>query len=381
MLDAFPPIVVLPSNPADVLRPVPIFARGVGLYNPSPVETRDSHWGVNGSANAQCLGGAAAHQASGGEGKGAVPEQVPPCAGVKGRSGEEISPCDGGGLANGVTEKEVDVLLEILGLRYERYVELKQNTTERYLARIEADVDRFLMSKYGSSSSIFGDAVTSFIKKKLSGPFPLLKPKTGADVGKQVVNELLSNGGGISSSESVVHGLPAIETCTYTPQCIPFNYLDVPPANMGAIAANLVVLQNCLGEHVARGSPEWKQFLKLIIHSVWDQELNPLLRNATELLRVAQQNVWPPLEHSLRQSGNANESTARRSKYDHVAKGLRGDLHYLEVIRGADQLIIDGQLKEGAGPADFVPVGGLVLSRLYRLENEHRTAWEFWRSR
>ncbi|CBH13280.1 hypothetical protein, conserved [Trypanosoma brucei gambiense DAL972] len=382
MLGAVPPIVVLPSNPAYELRPVPVVSRSVGLYGPPQNETHGSDRGPGAGRSNVWRGDNVSVPPSNSTSR---TNEVALHEGQEKRTSEsgplEAFPNNHSHCLDRVTDKEVDVLLDVLSARYQKYVGLKQRSTERYLARVESHVDRFLREKYRSGTSLFAGGVASFIKSKLPSPFHSPKPTFNSENGKDTHREFPTGSATDIHASSVSRSLPALEQCSYTPQCIPFNYLDVRPENMEAIAANLAVLQHCLAERVSQGSSGRKELLEPIIRDVWEKELDPLLREATELLRVAQCNVWPPLEYFL--SRNVGRvSGERRLRYDCVVRGLRGDLHYLETIRKMEHLVIDGQ-SNGAGEEslDYVPVGGLALSRLYRLENEHRTVLEFWRSR
>ncbi|RNF01931.1 hypothetical protein TraAM80_06735 [Trypanosoma rangeli] len=403
MLGELPPIVELPADVAGALRPVPLFVHTAGLYERAPapkhhLRSDGNAAGTGDTGSKTAVGGAPAMprrvnaappQLS--DGRGEIGAAAAPQGKTRGISGRlHSSFAFTGHNMEALTEQDVDVLLKVLETRHEKYLSAKRQTTERYLTRIETDVDHFLAAHYGeggaASSSRFGGGVASFIKNTLVPQIPSPQRVRGG-------------GGAIPSAEKAVidsntrcrdnrtDGLPTLQASSYRANAIPFNYLDVRPTNMETIAGNLVVLRHCLAECFAPGNSVQKSLLGPIVRGVWDQSLSSLRKSARELLEVAQQNVWPPLEYLfLRQRrGDAAVWRERRAKYDRIVAALQDDLKYLHTIHEMDREVIEGQMqaRQAAeeGLSDYVPVSGLVLSRLHRLENEHRTVLEFWKTR
>ncbi|PBJ79661.1 hypothetical protein BCY84_02388 [Trypanosoma cruzi cruzi] len=403
MLGELPPIVALPSNPADVLRPVPVFGHSTGLYETRLARRHHHHHHRD---NGACVGNAGgdptavspvvhkkvdvsqSHFSNNRGEQKAAP--VLPQAAAKGEfNNAQPSVALNGNNMETLTEKDIDVLLEVLETRYEKYLSAKQQITERYLIRIETDVDRFLTTYHGggsSSPSRFGGGVASFIKNTLVSRIPSpQRLRSGGNEGRKAerAGDENNNGGGGTRDD----GLPSLQESSYKANAISFNYLDVRPTNMGSIAANLVVLRHCLAECFSPGSRVKKSLLDPVVRGVWDQSLRPIKNSAMELLGAAQQNVRPPLDYlfSLGQQVDAALWSQRCVRYDRIVKALQDDLKYLHIVEEMDREAIEEPMRArqaaDEGLSDCVPVSGLVLSRLHRLENEHRTAWEFWRNR
>ncbi|KAH9593344.1 hypothetical protein LSM04_000994 [Trypanosoma melophagium] len=394
MLGELPPIVVLPSNPADSLRPVPLFVRCSGLYEicpanyhgiPSNIDSPHIHTVQTASLYSLQTHRSQPNVASkrdekvvSGVGSSIVHRRE--------NTSESHDAAPSGDKLDSLTEKEVDVLLQVLEERFQKYSAAKQQTTEQYLTRIERDVDRFLVSNYGGGTSRLSGGVASFIKSTLMARLPSPKRKNKDDTKDNTTKEVTLKK---SSNDDRYSGLPTLQESFYRANCIPFNYLDVRPENMRAIGENLVVLQHCLEEYFRPESTIRNSLLVPIIRGVWSQSLTPMENTARELLGVAQQNVWPPLNHFIRRGEKQGDSVKWnecRSRYDRIVKALQDDLNYLFTIHKMDETAAttsSSSMQQGSleGLSDYVPVSGLVLSRLHRLENEHRTVWDFWRSR
>ncbi|KAG8343585.1 hypothetical protein ERJ75_001063000 [Trypanosoma vivax] len=411
MISVLPPIVALPSNLAETHRPVPVFIDSCGLYDApkSCGETEDAPWCGPGTLHKSNAAGVSSRER--------VAESVlgtsvlrtsssaltassqsidtidthPPNS-YEGGSSSLSHKCE----MERMTDQDVDDLLSALEERYRKYTEDKQRKTEQYLARIEKYVERFLLTHYSNGSSRLGGAVAAFFKNGFSTPFHMVRnagKTSGESRAETIISESNHDGKTCSGGESTGNrddregcSLPPLAESVYTPRCIPFNYLDERPSNMKSIAANIVVLRHCLAERVAHATTGQREFLGPIIQSVWSQALDPLYCNATNLLTVAFRNVKPPLEYVCLQQGDETASTPpwrqRRERYSRVVMSLQGDVTYLETIRDMDQKFMAGAAcNERDGVSDFVPVSGLALSHLHRLENEHRTVWEFWRAR
>ncbi|KEG09818.1 hypothetical protein DQ04_04581000 [Trypanosoma grayi] len=408
MLGELPPVVALPSNPAAVLAPVPLFLRCRGLYSARTAshgsECVSRKHVVSGQAVGAPVVPSRADTTQPQSSRVVSDEVALPSATPRNNNqgnkstgsdisssskiGEAAAALNGHNLA-ALTENDVDVLLEVLESRYDKYSAVKKRTTEQYLARIENEVDRFLLIYYGGSSSRFSGGVASFIRSKLMPQFPSQQRDTGGKghcrngTGETPGNSV--NGTNISSSNQS-GGLPTLQESSYSANVIPFNYLDVRPANMQSIAGNLVVLRHCLEECSSPGSAVRQSLVDPIVRGVWDQSLTPLENSAKELLKVAQQNVRPPLEYLLQQQQcNAERKREWRARYDRVVKALQDDLNYLRTIYEMDRerVSVPAQARRDVtvGLSDYVPISGLTLSRLHRLENEHRTVWDFWRTR
>ncbi|CCW65350.1 unnamed protein product [Phytomonas sp. EM1] len=130
-----------------------------------------------------------------------------------------------------------------------------------------------------------------------------------------------------------------------------------------------------------------------LVESTWREYLAPLEMRIQELLLVLDQNVLPAYQQYEKSSCGASMD----ADLQHVLKlqqSLGNDLEYVVTIRGMDQdfLSRNHALNNGrnegvadpvegdkkCGLSDYVPVHGLILSRLHRLEMEHRSVLELW---
>jgi hypothetical protein len=137
------------------------------------------------------------------------------------------------------------------------------------------------------------------------------------------------------------------------------------------------------------------------VQATWRDYLTPLEMKVKELVEVATTNIDPILKELQAVSTEGGATAAEADQEAHqrlraqreqpvrrLARLLRGDEEYLATIhRMDDEFIEDGEAwrercaaMRGGGVAlsDYVPVYGLVLSRLHRLEIEHRTVLELW---
>lgn len=180
------------------------------------------------------------------------------------------------------------------------------------------------------------------------------------------------------------------------------------------------------------------ELLVPIIRRVWRDHLHPLERKVKELLWVCDNQVIPPFRthrHAHLMSGGSNDGngngdssaaavavsafatgdgdhgaafcavnpttalaqqqyeetrqTGVEQRVERMRRLLIGDEEYISTIRAMDEEFVSeshstGSLRGAEDPhrlSDYVPVYGLVLSRLHRLEMEHRTVLEMWGNR
>ncbi|KAL7697911.1 hypothetical protein NQL31_005150 [Lotmaria passim] len=135
------------------------------------------------------------------------------------------------------------------------------------------------------------------------------------------------------------------------------------------------------------------------IQATWRDYLSPLEMKAKELVQIATLNIDPILNELQATSTEDVSATAeaearqrlralREQPVRRLVRLLRGDEEYLTTIHVMDdEFIENGEAWRKRSAAmrgsrvalsDYVPVYGLVLSRLHRLEIEHRTVLELW---
>lgn len=144
------------------------------------------------------------------------------------------------------------------------------------------------------------------------------------------------------------------------------------------------------------------------IQATWRDYLSPLEMKVKELVHIASENIDPilaelqnaPAEDAMPAVGEMNPTAyadvlarqrlraLRDRPVRRFVRLLRGDEEYLSAIHVMDDEFIENgeawqarsaaMRRVGAALSDYVPVYGLVLSRLHRLEIEHRTVLELW---
>jgi hypothetical protein len=177
-------------------------------------------------------------------------------------------------------------------------------------------------------------------------------------------------------------------------EAVPFNYLDQPPEDMNAVKENLDILLHCLSDVFLPSSQVQTKLIRPTVDRVWGTMLSPLKR---ELLELQERLL-------VRKSfaGTAEDDAASLRALDKILADISVDLAYLETMRRLERTVGAPQgnntgddLMEASGGgspsksvffdpnklSDQVPIGGLIVNRLHRLENEHRTVIEHWATR
>lgn len=194
-----------------------------------------------------------------------------------------------------------------------------------------------------------------------------------------------------------------------------------PPARDETVYNSAVLAAAAAGSHDVRAYAHMREQLMLpTVTHVWRHYLTPLQGKAEELCTIAERHIVPRL--SLTRTGGAGAGVADTHEWSgpvsecsrngaanvlHSAAvcqqrlcqcvvALHRDVDYLRTIRRLDESYAanrDEQWCEeaagrrggghgggGGGVADYIPVHGLILSRLHRLEVEHRSVLELWSS-
>ncbi len=145
---------------------------------------------------------------------------------------------------------------------------------------------------------------------------------------------------------------------------LPFRYLDEKPKSLPLLHDNLQIIRNMI------------LFTQNDIYQVKAKLLQPLMDQ-----------VYEKLEEFLEISQELVEFLSSSSSSHPEIQSLLKDVEYvLEMKRIEEddmQNYIDGTKKpQKGGPlSDIVPVSGLILGKLHRIENEFKTAIEHWSPR
>eukprot|EP00758_Cryptobia_borreli_P015263 Tbor_TRINITY_DN6006_c0_g2::TRINITY_DN6006_c0_g2_i1::g.11276::m.11276 len=141
-----------------------------------------------------------------------------------------------------------------------------------------------------------------------------------------------------------------VEHFGFDTEAVPFNYLDVPPKSMESVRKNHGILQHCLEDLFLPSSATHSLLLAPLTKAIWEETLEPLRRmlcNKVDLYAL--------------------QMTA-----------VGDDLKHLDLMVEAETVFLTSR-PTTFGPADVVPIGGLIASRLHRLENEARTVLAHWK--
>lgn len=157
---------------------------------------------------------------------------------------------------------------------------------------------------------------------------------------------------------------------SYAPDAVPWDYLDTPPTQMRVIESNLDTLMHVTAEVFLPSSAVHSKLIAPFVERVWRTQLSPLKR---DLETFHEQLLTAAVHHdNLRAIQNIRTSVEKDLEY--VSQMEQLEHHYLLHLH-------DGSPQPQKVLSDFVPVSGIVIGRLHRLENEHRTVIEHWKHR
>jgi hypothetical protein len=179
----------------------------------------------------------------------------------------------------------------------------------------------------------------------------------------------------------------------YDSSAVPFQYLDVPPRSLQEIQGNLGVVHSILraiqsedrthdsfsklllplASEIYMKIAEFQDNLKLV---VWD-----------ELSTLGCQLHCPSalsLERTQRELRQLKEGATLPATLN-TLKELVADLEYIEKMKVLEaeffvKLKQQGQTSRAA-LSDIVPISGLILGKLHRLDNELKTVYNHWERR
>lgn len=195
--------------------------------------------------------------------------------------------------------------------------------------------------------------------------------------------------------------------------CIPWDYLDTPPADLQPVRGNLNTLLHVTAEVFLPSSLVSRELLRPFVAHCWDEVLMPLRQcmvDQREALRRLKQKMLTAHggEGGLAGGGDGRSgfgvgdgSAHPIPRLDKLLTELEKDLWYLQQIEvleefyvprdhntssnGIDDVCGGHQVHNRAGASakkdamsDFVTMSGIVIGRLHRLENEHRTVLDHW---
>ncbi|ELR13243.1 uncharacterized protein ACA1_339910 [Acanthamoeba castellanii str. Neff] len=222
----------------------------------------------------------------------------------------------------------------------------------------------------------------------------------------------------------------------YDFDAVPFHYIDQPPRSMPVILKNLQMIRFLLkasGKNLDSGSLPMRRHLldglvnplKRVIYSRIDEYAHSVMLflwnecNSLLGLHLADTDghlsfapsAMPPCTATSDRKGKGRASGAdddgvlvpcadlesikeRLQRTDTIPEGRRkvllsllGDIHYIDEMKRLEQDFFGDpsappqERQKKSPPSDIVPVTGLIVGKLHRLENELKTVVEHWSRR
>jgi hypothetical protein len=189
---------------------------------------------------------------------------------------------------------------------------------------------------------------------------------------------------------------------TFHPDAIPWDYLDTPPANLAVVQSNLNTLLHVTADVFLPSSLVAKDLIIPFVAQSWEGTLTPLrhsmMHQREALLGLAQQalrlSAPPHSSHSLPSRASTTSAMSLEQRCQKLISELEKDLWYLgriydlEEFHSGPSARADNhhhqpqqqqqEQRSRDAMSDFVTMSGIVIGRLHRLENEHRTVVDHW---
>lgn len=175
-----------------------------------------------------------------------------------------------------------------------------------------------------------------------------------------------------------------LETLRFDRSAIPDDYLDTPPTRPDAVLNNVALISHMIAEVFNPASTIHTKLIQPLVRHVWETSLTPLLhdlqRMGNDIEVSLQRHVATTDERQVASPSRPGKSVVRES-LRRLLTNIQRDVQYLLTIREQEQRwVTDAHAEVNAhAPADVVPVTGLIVGRLHRLENEHRTVIDHWK--
>lgn len=149
---------------------------------------------------------------------------------------------------------------------------------------------------------------------------------------------------------------------------VPHDYLDTPPSDLSAVQTCFDTLAHCTADVFHPSSAVNTVLVRPFVGDAWRTRLLPLRAELSQLLERL----------GAESGGNAAAAAA----------AVRKDVAHLDAMWAMDGPVccdgaapLVGAEACGGKLSDVVPVYGLLVGRLHRLENEHRTVLQHWSGR
>eukprot|EP01112_Ceratiomyxa_fruticulosa_P009529 TRINITY_DN248_c0_g1_i2.p1 TRINITY_DN248_c0_g1~~TRINITY_DN248_c0_g1_i2.p1 ORF type:complete len:279 (-),score=56.59 TRINITY_DN248_c0_g1_i2:63-899(-) len=200
----------------------------------------------------------------------------------------------------------------------------------------------------------------------------------------------------------------------YVVDAVPYHYIDQPPKSLKAIENNLRVVHALLDDlKVPFENPTRSNLVEILkkeVYSVintfhhdlyvilWDNltTLNPnthlsltsptFLNDATTLLSQNAKQINTNTTTQNNSNNNHNDNNTIPPSLINSLSEILQDIRYIDEMKNLDRIFFEDMHNEekyasNTGPADTVPVTGLIVSKLHRIENELKTVLTHWKGR
>lgn len=183
----------------------------------------------------------------------------------------------------------------------------------------------------------------------------------------------------------------------FVADAVPWDYLEEAPRRMSDVEANLDTLLHVTAEVFLAQSRISVAVIRPFVNHVWTDHLRPLVIELSDALRTSR-----AVHHAVTNLGQRVMESGPRQRVMAICEGIDRDLHHLYAMESLDRDFLGKEMRQtvgtsiedhvgdflhaheavhGKGLCETVPISGILVGRLHRLENEHRTVVEHWSQR
>lgn len=169
----------------------------------------------------------------------------------------------------------------------------------------------------------------------------------------------------------------------YDATAVPFHYIDQPPSSMEAIKHNLQLIRTLLDLRSHEGKEMRSVMIEPLKQMIY-QEIDAFQFNSisilSTILNIDNLNCdW----HQLQARFESMKPKFTPTKQKQIANMFH-DLQYIFKMKELEEKFYETSQEQSdtkAPLSDIVPISGLILGRLFRLENELKTVQDHWSTR
>ena len=169
---------------------------------------------------------------------------------------------------------------------------------------------------------------------------------------------------------------------SYDPTACPENYIDYAPRDLGLIKSNLQIIHSLITTNTEEHRKLRIHFIDPLKYNVY-VEIDKYVRNLETFLLSELGKIFKITEENDVVSTIRILCETTLHKYpkqlqDQVSESLK-DLEYIRTMKLLEeQFFSDARVDTDKQLSDIVPISGLILGKLHRLENELKTVLDHW---